>query len=358
MLMSCVESYDFKIKASDQNVVIETYLSDMSFNESLSIPSDGKRMFVRLSYSSDVESKWGEALNGYRAILYSRDGNCWDFGSPSNGMCTPIDDDFHIESEMHYKLQVILPDDNVIESTWEKLPLQQDDPMGEITFKKTEKQVYKYVVNEKTIATEKGVEVLLNVPENKNNEKIYRRWQFEPMWQYTAPFASQLHGGKKCWITNSNFLNEYILQSEQMGGYIKELFFIPTEQNNRVNELFTVLVYQQTISEDYFNFWLQLQEQIYPNGIFDAPPSNLPTNFTCITDESIKVSGFFGLMNVTAKRWYFNVDDLNDGSFNNNGLYCQQKVADPYAHVPEECFDCRLYPHGDATSEKPKWWPE
>ena len=63
------------------------------------------------------------------------------------------------------------------------------------------------------------------------------------------------------------------------------------------------------MNEDYYFFWKEMQEQNEGGAIFDRPPFNLRTNFHSLSGDK-KVSGYFGVVQEQAKRWYFDMSEL------------------------------------------------
>ena len=51
---ACVERYEFVIRDNAAALVVEGYISDRSFNETRSYPSDGRYFSVKLSLTGDV----------------------------------------------------------------------------------------------------------------------------------------------------------------------------------------------------------------------------------------------------------------------------------------------------------------
>ena len=105
------------------------------------------------------------------------------------------------------------------------------------------------------------------------------------------------------------------------------------------------------MSEDFYTFWKELQEQNEGGAIFDKPPFNLHTNFHSITGDK-KVSGYFGVVQEQARRWYFDIRDLS--YYVENTL--RKDCSIPFLPPAPECFDCREYSFGIATNVKPEWW--
>jgi hypothetical protein len=87
-------------------------------------------------------------------------------------------------------------------------------------------------------------------------------------------------------------------------------FFLETIGNERINGKLSVLINQIASSEEYFNYYKEIQDQANRGRLFDAPPYNLMTNFNS-SDPDKKVFGYFGVVHEQAKRWYFNRLDVS-----------------------------------------------
>ena len=354
LLSSCVETYDFEVEDVSPTLVIESYLSNISYNESLSWPSSGRFFSVKLSLTSNVASVHNSLIDNALITLRDDLGNTWAYYRYKPGLYILPELDFKAEQGRSYQLRVVLSDESIYESEWQEIPTFSSLDVGEISFIEDEEITYVWEANDKVVGSLNGVRVYVQVPDNAQNDKRYYRWEYEPMWQYTAPEASSSEEGYRCWVRSDTYLSDYSLLLDQNGGYKKEMFFIPIEGNNRVYELFTVLISQQQLSKDHFYFWELMKEQSSPNGIFDGPPTNLPANFTCLNNDK-KVIGYFGIVNESVKRWYFDINDLSYDVFNDNLYQCQIDYGPPAG--PTECEVCLLNSKGDATNIRPWWWP-
>jgi hypothetical protein len=54
MIGGCIEPYDFVIHNNVPGLVVEAFISDKSFNETMLYPSDGRYFTVKLSQTGDV----------------------------------------------------------------------------------------------------------------------------------------------------------------------------------------------------------------------------------------------------------------------------------------------------------------
>jgi hypothetical protein len=66
--IGCIEPYEFTVKNNNPTLVVEGFISNVSFNESLNFPSDGRYFTVYLRYTSDVINKKDEVVKN--AVVY------------------------------------------------------------------------------------------------------------------------------------------------------------------------------------------------------------------------------------------------------------------------------------------------
>ncbi len=97
-----------------------------------------------------------------------------------------------------------------------------------------------------------------------------------------------------------------------------------------------------------------MQEQNEGGAIFDKPPFNLRTNFHSLSGDK-KVSGYFGVVQEQAKRWYFDMSELTYHVENTLKKDCTVPFI---TDIAPECFDCREYSFGIVTNVKPQWWED
>jgi hypothetical protein len=107
------------------------------------------------------------------------------------------------------------------------------------------------------------------------------------------------------------------------------------------------------MTEEYYYFWKEMQEQNLEGAFFDKPPFNLNSNIHALSGEK-KVSGYFGVVNEQAARWYFNIKDLTYSVTNTLKGDCMINYGT--GEKAPSCTDCRQYHNGEATNVKPSWW--
>lgn len=354
---ACVESYKFVVKNSEPSLVVEGYISDVSFTESLDYPSDGRYFTVKLRFTSDVINIKDEVVSSASVNLLSDAGEKWYYTESLVDPGTYVLEakDFKAVKGVSYKLQITLPEDKVYESDWEKMHNATPEAMGPIGIEEVEKQKYEVVMDEKVVVNIKEINVFTVLPRNESPDPAFYRWDFTPTWIYIAPLAFSSRPGYKCWTSNRNYLASYTLQADYVGGYRKNLFFLEVDGNERIFEDFSVLIRQFSMTEDLYYFWQEMQEQAGSEGLFDNPPYNLKTNIWAV-DKNEKVSGYFGVVGEKATRWYFKAKDLSYYVHNYLKEECLKPYGPPARGEINPCDDCRGYGNGKATLVKPQWW--
>jgi hypothetical protein len=74
---SCIEKYDFNVKKGNNGLVIESFISNKSFRETLSIPSDGRYFSVLLRLTSDVDNVRDKKVGDACVYLLDNSGTKW-----------------------------------------------------------------------------------------------------------------------------------------------------------------------------------------------------------------------------------------------------------------------------------------
>ena len=154
-VMGCVEPYEFVIENNEPSLVIEAYLSDKSFKETVDYPSDGRYFTVKLTTTTDVTMCARDPVKSAHVQLISDRGEVWEYTESRDqpGTYQFVNDEFKAKPGVNYKLSVKLQDESAYESDWEKLPTTSVPVMGKISFR--EEEIQKYVVesNEEVLET-------------------------------------------------------------------------------------------------------------------------------------------------------------------------------------------------------------
>lgn len=355
---ACIEPYEFEIKKEEAALVVEGFVSDVSYLETLSYPSDGRFFSVKLRYTNDVTNARDRVEPNAVVFLEDDEQNQWYYKQAEEepGTYRLEIPDFKVYKGRKYRIGIQLPTDEQYYSEWSALPEVQAPPMGELSFNETSQQRFVYKGKEREVDDIAGVELMLNLPPHANDQPIYYRWDFNAVWIWVAPLAYSSDTFYRCWARNKNYLNNYTLQNDPNGGYEKALLFLQAKGNERVYEEFSLLVTQFILNEEAYYFWQEMQELAGPGGVFDKPPYNLKTNMYSSGNSKKAVYGYFTVVMEQAKRWNFNILDLSYPLENNLKEICLLPYGPPARGELDACKNCMGYLNGEPTIQPPNWW--
>lgn len=352
----CVEPYKFEVVNKTDGIVIESFISNKSYNNTLTYPSEGRYFTVKLGRISDVTNEHDEKIDGAIVTLINNNGEEWIFGEYGDvGIYELRDNNFAAMYGDKYQLNVQIPTGESFQSEWVELP-NDNTELGEVSFNETTVDEYVWInEEERTLREFNGIDVFIEVPENKEKKDYFYKWNYDPLWVYTAPEAQRTSINKTCWVESPYYLNHHTILKDQNGDYSNKLFFMKTTDNKRIFEYFSVLITQTVMSEDYYYFCKDLESQNQSGGIYDQPPFNLPTNYTAINNE-MSVNGYFTAVVENAIRWEFNKDQLSYWVEDNIARLCIEQNDPPGPPInPNPCKDCTAT-DGDAANTPPNWW--
>jgi hypothetical protein len=352
IFFSCVEKIDFVVDRDEPLLVVNGFISNKSHDETLLIPSDGRYFSVQLNTTSKVTNVRDQPVLGATVFIENDKSNIWNYTEHESGKYILEDPQFKVLGDQLYRLNISYDGDRYL-SNWEKLP-DLGYGFGDISFDEEILDVLVYEAQVPVIQKKQGISVKVNL-EEINTDKTYTYWDFEPHWIYKAPLASIINNDVFCWTTNEFYLNQYVLNSTIGKPYKQEIFLIETVGNERVYEEFTSLIRQFSITPEYYYFLEDLQKQADRGGLFDQPPYNVIGNMYKESDENVKVSGYFAIVNEQSKRWYFDKSQLSYRMISQTLADCEVDYG-PDSPGPA-CKSCLAYERGfPVTNVKPSWW--
>ncbi len=242
---------------------------------------------------------------------------------------------------------------------------------------------------------EKGVHLYADAKGNANTSGYYR-WDFEEDWEFHSAFAPSLR-------YNATPLAEYIFpnQTVDMSRFVcyqssrsTTIEILSTAKIARdtthyrfqtipaaswkLSVLYAVNLRQYAISKEGFEYLSKMKKNTEQTGsLFDAQPSELRGNISCVQDPSEPVIGFLEISEIHSKRRFLKASDVpgwgyvqgcsQESLLNNRDSITLAGFPQPV--VPEltgqrgeilrlfyttpDCVDCTL--RGNLT--KPSFWP-
>jgi hypothetical protein len=163
------------------------------------------------------------------------------------------------------------------------------------------------------------VELRVNTHNENNTESGYYRWTFDETWEYITPYYSSVvynaNTGRAdvrtedvttCWRTGKS--TEISIEStarfseNKVSQFALDRFNINSE---RFKVKYSVLVKQQTITSEAYNYWKQVKKSNEDLGtIFGSLPSEVISNVRSIDNPDEPVVGFFSVSSITTKRLF------------------------------------------------------
>ncbi|MEO9965575.1 MAG: DUF4249 domain-containing protein [Reichenbachiella sp.] len=354
VFFSCVENFSFESDDEEQALVVEGFITDISYNDAIFLPMDARNFEIRLKMSSPVINVQDQPVLYAEVKLYDDLGNCWDYTDLSTnlrpGVYALMNDDFSVQQDRMYQLQIVLGDGRQYESGFESVPAAI--PAGEIITQQTVRP--QLLEDETTIANVDGLSLRYKLdPSARAPEESHYVWDFTTTYGYLA-LSNQDNSSpvRKCWMTTVYDHSQITLVDNVQEELDYELLFFDVG-HQWLPEGISLLISQYSVSKDFYQFYDDIQAQEQQSELFAPPPFNTSSNLYPVGHNS-PVIGFFQVANQNVYRWIFSPEMLDFAI-----PYPEWMRAGCDALPPPECFDCTLAtppPRGYLVRDKPEWW--
>jgi len=351
--MACIDPIEFDTGNEPQRLVVDGMITNQSYFDRQEFPAPAERFYVALRWTSPVGNERDQVIRDARVELHSSSGEIylyqWD--EELKRYVFP-EDDFSAELETFYFVRISLSSGAIYESEPEKLyPAPAISSVSQ-TYSTTVKEVQ--IGPEAEFVEQRGVNLLVDLPSHPDSQTIYYRWRVIPSWVWQSSILPEISPVKTCYITNRYFFQKIHVRADRTGGYANELFFLETDDNEKIQYDFSALILQYSLSPDAYKFWEELAtQQELGGGIFDPPPFPLSTNIYRVGAPEEQVSGYFMVAHESALRWFINQTELPYSLVLSD--LCESIPGFP---PPEQCGNCLLYTGGGnpISNVKPDWW--
>ncbi|WP_228713576.1 DUF4249 domain-containing protein [Arundinibacter roseus] len=199
-----------------------------------------------------------------------------------------------------FRLRIQLQDGKAYVS--EYVPAMQTPPIDSVT----------YQVN----PDNSDVQFYVSTHDPQNKTRFYR-WSFEETWEYQMPLFSnydirdkqivlRTEGVNRCWDTRKSgriTVGSSVRLSEDK---IQEMpiTYVPVG-SEKLRYKYSILVKQFGVSPEEFEYWNNLsQTNELTGGLFDAQPTEVTGNISCISNPGEPVFGFFSATSLEEKRLF------------------------------------------------------
>ncbi|WP_420583218.1 DUF4249 domain-containing protein [Reichenbachiella sp.] len=345
--ISCVEDFKFDVPSDVKGIVVEGYISNLSYSDQLAYPKDPAIFELGLRYTSDVTNVRDEPVLGAQIELHGSSGEVYDYAEIGEGRYGLFYGEVKALPGLEYQIIITLEDGTEIYSEMTGLP--ESSPVGDLFIEEASQSVYEYRRDELVISEKNGINLNIKTAPNNSGSPYYYKWDFITTFIKTAFLAGDNSPFRYCWTSSIYYYKDYKLLEDLKGNAPSSLFFLDTN-NSRLNEGFSVMIRQMKMPKGYYQFMKDLQVQGEQSELFAKPPFNLVSN---LHSDEINVFGYFGVVQEDYKRWYFDKDEVsNYGGYKKGCVF--DDVPPPY---PASCFNCLQYSYdGPVSNEAPIWW--
>jgi hypothetical protein len=360
LLSSCREPYQpVTILAQSNLLVVDAFLNatDGSCNVALS----------RSQNVSDTKTPPKEK----KATIQLEDsrGNVYTLKETSEGNYGVSN--INIDTQLKYQLRIKTESGKSYQSDY--VEIKSTPPIDDVTWK----------------ATDQGIQFYVSTHDDEK-KSIYYQYRVVETWEYVAAFPSnyEFQNGVpvprsnniyRCWATapssaisiaTSVKLNEDVISNFP--------FYLLARPSEKYLIRYSILVKQNVLTVEAYNYWQQLQKNTEKIGtLFDPQPSQVLSNVQNVSNPEEPVLGYFNTGITTEKRIFVNFSELpRDWYFRDTpcradtvlnadlgrhlsdiligGLY-KGSDLNPYgySYTSFTCGDCRA---AGGTTTKPDFW--
>ena len=167
-----------------------------------------------------------------------------------------------------------------------------------------------------------GIDIFVNTHDDSGRSKYYR-WTFEETWLYRSNYGAsyKIVRGQVEWneldisrcFHNKPSTEIHVGSTVQLANDVIRNFplvFIPV-LSQKVSVKYSILVKQQSLTKEAYNFWTQLKKSTESlGGLFDPLPSQVLGNMYSENNSAEPVLGYFSGGQTTEKRIFINFSDL------------------------------------------------
>ncbi|MEP7143652.1 MAG: DUF4249 domain-containing protein [Ferruginibacter sp.] len=341
------------------------------------INNDGGLTTVKLSRTTSLNNNSDIPEKG--AIVRLEDSNNGNLLLPESSDGNYTIDNLHLDTTIKYRLDI--KTSNNEEYVSDLVAPRYNPPIDSVSWERDDK----------------GVTIFINTHDPKNNTHYYQ-WDYNETWEFhSAYFASLKYVEVNNVITNVVYRDASDPQiaicwqyntsgAILLGSSLKlsqdiirlPLIKIPPA-SWELSVLYSVIVRQYSWGKEGYEFLERMKKNTEGVGsVFDAQPSELNTNFHCVSNPSQPVIGFFNICTIREKRIFIRNSELPNWGYHmgcseviieNNPDSLRSKAAGllptnplilgPFGSVvtfyaaEPICVDCTLRGY----NVKPTYWP-
>lgn len=353
LIAGCKEEFVLSNSSYEERVVIEGFVTNSSEPYS-----------IHVSKTSKINSTEKVPYSNCVVTILDNLGNVEDLTETEPGIYITSVGGIKGEIGNNYKLIVLTPNGDRYESEYETMlaPLEIDSIHTELDYRKKENlpyQIpgYQFFITTKESPTKenyflwKSVETFQYSP----NYRLYALYFKQKIYINGIDTITEFDNLSRCWKTQ-NILSVYTGKTSNLSTpkiINQPLLFVSTE-TKRLQERYSLNVYQYSISKEAYYYWKSIQDQSSnQNFLYTSQPYNVIGNIKNINKDSEIVFGYFTVASFTSKRIFINQPyvpfyyercavniDLTNLFKKTGPIYLVYNENGELGYVPRECLDC------------------
>lgn len=360
ILTGCIESFSPSLDEYQELLVIEGLITDR----------EGVHK-VTVSRSSIYNAPYLDYESGCTVNVFDDKGNVFNMTEKSPGIYSSFIEQQYLDEGTQYRVEVTTADGNKYQSTYERL--LHNPPVDSIY-----DEVKLIEQDDPILGTIAGLQFYVDLDATNYEAEGYR-WELFEEWEYWSRYyAKDYYDGeihrvrpefasdsvKYCWMPPQK-INEIFTYSTTQSTS-KKVKKIPltyvSNQSNRLEHSYCLLVKQYSMSEAAFAYWNKLQIQANETGgLYETQPSRVIGNLYNVDDPDEIVLGYFSASGVTEKRYFtrlpytYDTYDLFVDQICEPAGYTMGELLEKLRHIHPSSYPVYLYTPFYSTDDPVDW---
>jgi len=298
-LCTCIDPYSPKLAGYDSLLVVDGLITDVNSS-----------YIIKLSRTFQDQNSIPDAVSDATLFISDDTGNRSNLKNKGNGIYKTDSLEFKGTIGRTYILHILTRGGEEFES--DPCLMQSVPDIDSVYFEKDQK-----MINNGT-QTQDGLSIYLDSKEGDNNQ--YYRWAYNETWKFRVPYPKRydfipadssvvlLTSIKDlCWKSRKS--DEILIHSVYAGEATRiqkePVCFIPTGLSDRLQQQYSIIVSQYSISKKEYDFWNNLKQVNESGGdIFAKQPFSVISNIHNVNNPKERVLGYFQVSGVKQKRKY------------------------------------------------------
>lgn len=294
------------------------------------VTNQGEPAVVRLSKSMPLGKKSLRVpLKGCMVSISDDVGHNYDLSETVPGTYSTAPGAFSGVAGRKYVLHVWTNNATADHYSYESMPVEMIPvpPIDTLFYEKV-----KIIAPEPWNDVHETCQIYLNTSDPTGECKFFR-WDYNETWEIRLPYSYPVN--HTCWVSdNSTVINIKSTNSLSGNRISRYPLNYVSDQTDRLEVKYSMLVNQYSLTQDEFDYWEKLQNVSQEVGsLYDIIPASIPGNVFCVENPGQKVLGFFSVSAKTSKRIF--VKDYFNGIANPYSYCIDDTIFGPKPVIPD-----------------------